>query len=277
MSKKTGLTTNGEAGRAFRSALRSVPYCPISGNQPTRMTKASFLARCAREQARDPYSYSLAQYCGECRGQKVPAEISFIELEELKGGVMQRPPTNEASYTPIAAGLRAAKVEKCQSCGGEKKQLRPASGIRACPSCSVIINAAKNRPEMVLAQLERLGKLPPVDTVATCEHCSSLLENIKLLDKVRMDLEDALGIAERNLEAAMRDLRAEREISGQLAAQVDELKDAFLHDRAPLVKGDLEQTAPGRDSLLLDLALDILDGKVTGLDAGRLSAMRGVV
>jgi len=86
MSKKQGLTMNGEAGRAFRSALRSVPYCPISGNQPTRMTKASFLARCAKEQARDrQYNYSLAQYCGECRGQKVPAEISFIELEELIG------------------------------------------------------------------------------------------------------------------------------------------------------------------------------------------------
>ena len=46
-----------------------------------------------------------------------------------------------------------------------------------------------------------------------------------------------------------------------------------LKDHAP-VEAVLESTSNGRDAVLLDLALDVLAGRVSGLDAERIAALR---
>ena len=55
------------------------------------------------------------------------------------------------------------------------------------------------------------------------------------------------------------------------------VEDAFLNDRPlPTVSATIERSAPGRESVLLDLAIDVLAGRVVGLDANRLATLREV-
>lgn len=336
--KCSHFTTNSRLGVEMRANLKEIVYCPVSGNQPLRCTMESFTKGCSKQISLfDHGGPGFNGYCGICRGKKIPKNVEFIELEQLKGGEMlekspEKPEKTRENRQKTDNSGKNAKLPKtpitkvsdlkaCECCGRSAAKLRPASGIRACPTCQVIVNAVKNRPEVVLAQLERLGKIDRKtseqssgDQIIKLQYALGVAEEELAdaeremiawkytLDKRLKEQEESqaeisklkaaiggweqyyqtsqeaaqqtIADAERSLDDALKQLAHEREISAQLASKVDSMIDAELYDSLPAA---IENTAPMVPVALFDLALDALGGKITGLDADRLRALRGVM
>lgn len=312
-----GLTVNGELGRELRKKMRPVPICQVTAGRPTRMTREGFARACAAARGRhDARKMPFGEYCGVCRGKDVPAEIEFIELEQLKGEVM----------------TEIRKRGRCSVCGKAKSVLER-GGALVCSMCENLRSSIRQGPEVVLAQLrelapDTLGAVVDIqpeagpgqksaddqmvkmkhalaaseDQLAEAErdisewkrHSESLQKALAESQQEVIDwggkysaLGDDLRIAESNLEDALKSLVAERETSSLLAGRIESMIDSEMYDRqfnadvgraisvaqamAPEVSG-----YPARDSVLLDLAFDVMEGRVTGLDTDRLRMMREV-
>ena len=124
----------------------------------------------------------------------------------------------------------------CEACGEENKNLSANRGKKICATCAKIYSYASLRKRVVLAALQEL-------------------HGDWLIDQVGMPVPPQDNCAE--LEAEVFKLREE----------VEQLR------------RDTDIPAPAscpQASRLLDLALDVIRGKITGLEADQIEALRGI-
>lgn len=144
--------------------------------------------------------------------------------------------------------------DTCDACG-EKKTLSNNRGKKVCSSCAALYGAANNRPELVL---QILRELKP-----------------ELLDE-RLPVQDNVSELEQQL---YRSREYAHELEGKLMAAEDRI-DALLANLRATKEGQLREVTGGKHSIhesaLLDLALDALKGKITGLKAEQIEALRGM-
>lgn len=320
------------------------PYCPVTGNAPTRMLESSFRRLCALQQEAEH------GYCPDvCRGGLLPPGLVFIELENF---------TEEGNSM---AGPKVS-VGKCDLCG-EKKHVRFVREKSCCGTCEGIWRNALNSPELVIDALRKGQGQDWLDT-----KCSNQVINVSAAEKVLDDLrqteeklrkledarrlekdelqlwmfgdedgavstdwnvvERAIALAnERDrlikvvaeLESAVLGLREqlaqslehEKEL-GQIITDVHDENDKKIAELESSVetgnrriaalelegmelaaikfeniqlRGQLAEASVKRveqeigpvtcrDTILLDLAIDVIDGRVQGLDGARLRDLR---
>lgn len=240
---------------------RAVPGCPITRGLPTRMTRSGFKRLCERHRDQPD------GYCKEvCRGERIPAELEFIDIPQ--GG-------EDMGSTKYTNG-------KCRVCGEIKSVKNSASGAQVCSNCDGLWRQVNNRPEKVLeALLEKMGaawvqeRVPAdwVQPVPTTEpspvdqgELEALRETLGDLQVSYEELVEMNGRQRRELES----LGRQRDYLTEQLAHLQDLRDS----RVPVATATDQPADPTRDSILLNLAIGMLDGSVTGVDVDSLKTLR---
>lgn len=165
--------------------------------------------------------------------------------------------------------------DTCDACG-EKKTLSNNRGKKVCSSCAALYGAANNRPELVLQILRELKpelldeRLPEQDNV------SELEQQLYRSREYAHEMEGKLMAAEDRIDALLaNNLRATKEEWANDEDEADALREELEDERRQLceVTGGKHSI---HDSALLDLALDVLKGEITGLKPERIEALRGM-
>lgn len=158
---------------------------------------------------------------------------------------------------------------------GEEKTLSSNRGKEICSSCTALYGAANNRPELVLQILRELKpelldeRLPEQDNV------SELEQQLYRSREYAHEMEGKLMAAEDRIDALLANLRAIKEEWANDEDKADALREELEDERRQLceVTGGKHSI---HDSALLDLALDVLKGEITGLKAEQIEALRGM-
>ena len=243
-------------------ASRAVPGCSITRGCQTRMTRRGFAQLCER------YRDQQDGYCKEvCRGERPPAELEFIEIEK---------------HMEENMGTIKYAQGTCQLCG-KSANLKKCLGKEVCSGCDFIWRAINGKPEMVFtALIEKMGtawaqeRLPGdwVSPVLVAEQPPVDQDTLKALRDTLAELQASYAeLAEMNA--------GQRQELTSLAQQRDDLTNRLveiyemnekLETGASAATGNKAES--NRDTVLLDLALGLLDGTVTGVDVTSLKTLR---
>jgi hypothetical protein len=258
---------------ARKNAFRR-PFCPVTCNLPTRMPKEIFTRLCNTNRNSDDENY-----CNQvCRGKRLPDGLSFIETITF---------INEDQAMP------QYKPGKCSLCGKQKNVITILNKS-TCSTCSPVQTAARNVPELLIKALLEEQRQEWVDQhfVTEFQQSAAMSESIATLRaelvaikdrnfQFHTKLADALGLSDAYDVDVILD--AVSYLRGQVEEQqqnITGLKVALENERlkaeeqaATTYTSEIGQVVT-RDSCLLDIALAVLDGNVTGLDANRLRALR---
>jgi len=104
-------------------------WCPLTGNQPTKMTCHGFQHACSAKQEEQKHLY-----CDICQGEKWPKGLTIVEIEDFQ---------KEERKMPLC--------EQCQD--GEDRKLYGSHGKQVCGTCQSIRGNVKNRSEIVIEVL----------------------------------------------------------------------------------------------------------------------------
>lgn len=232
-------------------------YCPATGNQPTSMSIDGFSRICFGHQERE-----AASYCNRvCLGYCLPAGLTFKEIQNY-GDEM-------TTYTDGT----------CEVCGA-KKSIKKCLDKMACSSCDFVYRAVRNKPEMVLELLvASKGRTWVAISIDMPEKQDVELEREEKLHKEKVkELNLQIELLEKRLEDEAEQFEAQVNINNELTRENENLRAAVIAaGEYPEVKFSPKNggiAATGRDSAVLDLALDVIAGKVHGLDVERLQALR---
>lgn len=251
---------------------RAVRVCPVTYGQKTRMTLAGFERLC------DKHRNQPDGYCKQdCRGEVLPAELEIITIDQV---------AEEGMSIQWKEGV-------CEACG-DKKQIRKNNGKMACATCEPIWREVNLRPERVLTLLlEKMevkwleDKLAAYGYTAAAE-ADSEYEMLREMLSKQVDEVAALSAENERLLKDMSERGKVAESCGenlknQLNCCRDELTVAYEKiremqatiDAAPACNlcEDRDHTT-SRDSIVLDLALQVLAGDVKGLSVTALQALR---
>lgn len=227
-----------------------IKYCPISGNQPIRMTESAFKVSCKKFQVNAAhYTAPYSDYCQICKGHEIPAEIEFIDLRKM---------TEEKTMPKAENG-------KCDLCGN-KKTVRHVREKSCCATCEHIWRAVNINIELIITAInaahgddylrKRFGS--DADVVADNREYIAELE------------QKNIAISKHNSEL-LSEIEEKTELIGNLQVQVREEQERFDE----LLNSDhIDGPVASSADALLDLALDVLDGTVVGLTAERIRALR---
>jgi len=266
-------------------------YCPATGNQPLTCTRKGFSASCAkfREHANRKWTGKAnlpisiqSDYCVICQG-RVPDNVTFIEIDE--------------KYQTEKIIMASSKkfLGKCDSCGGDKV-LSKHYGKSVCSSCLAFRTGCKSHPDWVVAALEEFGNLPVVagsQVPPGNEKQAEIIETVKKILKVQAN-EDVLETATRRMlvlaqleESYLQEAKAlsdaeiardeAREAMAELINENMTLKEQLRQAADELRKNppiDAHANHNSIDSALLDIALDIMAGNITGIDVDGLRRLR---
>lgn len=219
--------------------------CPVTHGLATRMRRESFAAACdAKRTQGEPSGISdgvlFFRICQKCNGNHQPEELEIIEMPRKKG-----------------AGA-------CDCCGNNSVDLRRGYEQDLCPTCYTIHSHAKNRGHLVLDTISKLhgrayleeylgeAALPQQDNCSELEH--ALLLSQQELEKAREEVDELRRELEQHKECLTRAESAIEYYEREL-----ELSDECLH----------------LTPVLLDIALDVIRGKITGLSANQIERLRG--
>lgn len=285
--RKTSINLMGRRDPATCGMWENRSICPVTRNLPTRMSPAAFREMCKllRNQERP--------VCIQCKGDRQPAGLELIDLKsELK------------KENDMGSVKRWS--DTCGLCG-EKKIVSNVKGEKCCSSCEFVFRAAHNHPERLVDALKAvhgngyLEQLAPKQAVEACD-CGSVREDLinaqRRLHAAEQVIENTriiLGIEDKDesiLEGAKRKMGMLRNavdlfhetckalevdvvmgdelvsVAEKIMAELKMLRETYSD--LPAVSGEIG----GREAVLLDLALDVMAGKVSGIDADRIAALR---
>ena len=235
-----------------------------------------------------------------CRGLDADADLKKLVATPL---------TNQPQKEE-AMGTVKRKLTVCDQCGAEKNTCMH-YGKNVCSGCMSMRIAAKNNPNSVIAALAEFGHMPEPAEAKPGEDVGALLCEIETLKKVvgekdailrdtnqshtleRIDNEQRITFLSElvfSYQKTCLDIAVELGHSSateiNLAAEVSFLKqekdrlqelldDAIAElDAQALTAKTPQTTDPARAGVLLDIVMDAMAGKITGLDVGRLQALR---
>lgn len=225
---------------------------------------------------------------------------------------IETPPIN-LQTEEVTMGAVKRKVSKCDQCGAEKNTCMH-YGKNVCSGCMSMRIAAKNKPEVVLAALAEFGHMPKPVQLVPVEDTGALLCEIETLKKAVGEKDATIALFHTTIQSHTLDnIDNEKRITSlselvfsyqktcldiavelghssateiNLAAEVSFLKqekdrlqelldDAIAElDALSLTAKTPQPTDPARAGVLLDIVMDAMAGKITGLDVGRLQALR---
>lgn len=260
--------------------------CPVTMNLPTRMLESAFKRICLRLRRPD------RPVCIKCNGKKMPDGLEFIDLEN-----------KEKKETDMGQESTPGICDLC----GEAKNLKTTRGKKCCPTCEFIWRAANNTPARVvdavrIAQGEDyIRQFAPKTIEKKCD-CGSVREDLinaqrrlhaaeQVIENVRIILgvedkdESVLDGASRHQRRLQKAVAIWEETC--VALDVDQSKIDDLPAVADKIMKELKMmrdfyndfpqrtsSDSSREGVLLDLALDALSGKISGIDAERIAALR---
>lgn len=249
-----------KAARRLGNQTSRVASCPISHGLPTSMLRASFARMCARHQQDEE------TYCADvCRGKILPRNLTFIETSDIAKIINHQ--KGEHAMTSRKSGI-------CELCK-EDKNTSSCYGRKVCSTCAFTIRDAKLRPELVIGEIRNVwGDKYFPQAVSTGS--SILAEELATRDRTIVDLTREVQLRDEQLEQAEASYNGCVDSLSFANARIEEL-DEKLASMEPLqISGYQELTCDpaSRHTALLDLAIDVIAGKVLGIDAERLSALR---
>lgn len=224
--------------------VRNIAVCPVTRNHPTRVSEAVFRKICLRYQDADD------GYCKDiCKGQRMPQGLTFIAEGTIEQEMKMKKPV----------------LGKCYLCGA-RKNVRDVQGQGCCATCEFVWRAANIKPDLVADALVKAQgeewinrQLPPCP-----EAGGGIPANVEReLVELRVELE--------NMRSDLALARADRDRLQDLLDDAVTEMDAITFTQ-PVI-GKVGQVVT-RDSAVLDLALDVIAGQVSGIDVERLRALR---
>lgn len=284
--------------------IYQMTICPITCGLPTRMLKLTFASMCEGRRIE-------GTYCGDvCRGT-LPPELTLVTLAEMNNEL--RMTNYELRAEQSSQENKPTRINKendmtkerekgtCGLCGQDEKNCRDTKGVSCCSTCEPVMRAAHNSPDAMFKALimargegylqemvahkyggevpERIDDLSKIkaDLAASQFRLLLKLKEILLSDGEEFNLlngdHDFLLDVARQLKSDLSRLREENiDVNNQVQELTDRLTAQVAWDGP--VEAVLMESHRFRDSILLDLALDVLAGKVNGLDADRLAQLR---
>jgi len=226
-------------------------WCPVTSNLSTIMPENIFRKICKMHQEKE-----RASYCNRvCHGKLLPEGLIFAENKKRIGDDM----------TTYVDGT-------CQICG-LKKSIKKCLDKMACSSCDFIYRSVRNNAERVLELLvETKGKtwVALAAGFEPGEKTGDESKKVEMLEQAVTALQDSLAGADVLAVGYREDLdEKDREIK-LLQESLEAARDLPVHSYLTIDTG----AGASRDSAVLDLALDILAGKIQGVDVERLQALR---
>lgn len=152
--------TNQQLVVQVRERLSGIRYCPQTGGQQLRCTKSGFDRTCAalmnKARHKSGTSYRSYDACLACN--QYPPEALFLSIGEILGKTVEK----EKPLKSLSKKERPMTKESgsCELCMGSGKALKKYAAMRVCASCQMVMIAAKNRPEAVMAALAKFDNLP---------------------------------------------------------------------------------------------------------------------
>ena len=225
--------------------------CPVTHGLATRMSRESFAASCdARRTQGEPSGTDAGgmlffKICRICDGNHQPQELETTEMPRTKG-----------------AGA-------CDCCGNDSgTALRKGYEQMLCPGCYTIHTHAKNRVQLVLDTISKLHGREALaeymgEPVTQQSDCS--------------ELEHALLLSQQELEKAREEVDGLRKELEQYNECLTRAESAIGYYERELELSD--ECCTNRTNLtpaLLAIALDVIRGKITGLSAEQIEALRGM-
>lgn len=154
-------------------------WCPLTGNQPTKMTCHGFQHACSAKQEEQKHLY-----CDICQGEEWPKGLTIVDIKDFK----------EEERTMPAC-------EQCQD--GEDRKLYGSHGKQVCGTCQSIRGNVKNRSDIVVDVIrefhpELLNQGEPSqlhrDTIASLqEQLDDAHQRYTLLQDENTALQDEIG------------------------------------------------------------------------------------
>jgi len=286
-------------------------YCPATGNQPLTCTRKGFAASCAKFRAHAKRKWTgksllprsiQSDYCLICQGD-VPDNVTFIDVplcDRPQGDMIDVQivsPDRDKQTSTKENTMPASKTFKgiCDSCGGEKT-LAKHFGKLVCNSCLSFRIGANKHPYLVLAALKEFGNLPVIDGSLVPpgdKKSAETIDQVKEILKGQTN-EDVIATATRRMQVLAKleesFLQESKALSDAMAERAELKKEvAVLLEENDMLKNELRQAADDLrnnqptsthttnhpiDSALLDIALGIMSGTITGLDADGLRRLR---
>lgn len=261
--------------------------CPVTCNMPTRMSERAFRRRCAEHQVEEEHCATV------CRGRNLPPGLEFIDLTSI---------TNEERSM-------AGKTAQCFVCKSVKttKSVHEKS---CCSCCEHVWRMAKNYPDkLVAALLEATGReyivnalgleaelAEPQDGMATelaearrvnadqaGQLAAALNTNAGIVETISKLREELALVQAEPLKTLKKAVAAELgygDVDFDIATEVNILMQQVqvLKEQIAEATSELDEAAgqgpTSREAALLDIAIEALEGKVFGIDAARLRALR---
>lgn len=251
----------------------SAGYCPATSNAPTRMTEAGFRRRCARHMEENDYC------SGVCRGGHLPAGLEFIEIKNLQLEEHEMAPTKKTICT-------------CEICGQPGKNCHSVRGKQCCASCEFLWRGALNSPTMLLQCIEEAqgGKwLEEKVGVAGSQTLQAELDAQRLATEAALreneHLKENIAVKQSWQKSVITELGLDPVGSFSLPDEIAKLvaENARLREQIAGATDEIDcrslicETGGGisnRDSAILDILFDFVDGKITGLDVALLRELR---
>lgn len=221
---------------------------------------------------------------------------------ELQTQAIENPQINHQTEE-VTMGAVKRKFSKCDQCGAEKNTCMH-YGKNVCSGCISMRIAVKNKPEAVLAALAEFGHMPKPETIEIYpvqgEDVAALKSDNEILKRKIAEMSDkAILDAERIADYHLQ-LLAYGKLLDHIATELGFKESAEIHiptevsilkqekdrlqellddataelDAQDLAKNSHQPTDVARAGVLLDIVMDAMAGKITGLDVGRLQALR---
>lgn len=204
MSEKKLPPKNWNLVKSVRKMCGQFAHCPVTGNRPTRMTRAGFERACAASM-----STNGNEYCQKkCKGKQLPDNLEFIGLDELQGiaagmvqlqdiTVIKRDVAGTAGKKKTATKetvmVKKNNKQQCNLCN-EPRSLKKHLDKEVCSTCAIILSGAKNNPESLQRALGMYGHATQEETITLSAEAKSvaadnsrssegLLSRIEMLEK----------------------------------------------------------------------------------------------
>lgn len=289
-----------ESARAVKNytvlKIPTIKFCPVTGNQPMRCTRAGWDVSCRKFQALEKNSYEkistrhdhLTKYCSICMGDYIPDNVTFIDIPQgVEITCDLRIPEFKKPLTEVKemAGRRYT-AGNCECCG-KKRNLTSHHGKAVCSSCINFRISAKNSPELVIDALREFGNLP--DGKNTFQPELNDYVTLTQYDSMRNGLNEKIGEFEREkIDTLTALVEAEAKVEDH-AKEIEELNIVVetLKEAIRVYQSEEDARLPEQSGLALDadvlqqiawnLAEGTIAGTITGVSLEDIRRLRALV
>ena len=232
------LSPLGKSRQPITKTGRELLSCPVNYGQPTTMLRETFKKICNLHQLVEK------SHCADfCRGKLPTPGLTLIDRQDIQQ-IMGPVPQENA--------MIKRRNGKCDICG-HIKNIEKVSDVETCSTCTFIVRAVKNTPELMIAELQRqhgekyLGKpvvvgdqindedkrranaaeqvIASLRALLDVPETTSLFEVIKQIDVDRMTVTAELKSSLENNERLLGDIRAMQERISAISDELNELRE----------------------------------------------------